>query len=182
MLEVITGPMYSGKSTELIRRLERASIAGKNVVLLRPRIDDRYSDQHLISHNGSQMEAQKLSSPGELYQAAFDWRCDVIGIDEAQFLDTSFINNIDRVSDHVDVIVTGLDTTYRIEPFGIMPHLMSIADRLTKLSAVCHKCGEDATRTQRLVDGRPAPFDAPTVLVGGTESYEARCRKCVEIG
>jgi len=181
MLEVICGSMFAGKSTELIRRLERASIARKKVVLLRPHIDNRYSEDSLVSHNGTQMQAEQIRSVGDLYKH-LNSPVHVIGIDEAQFLDESFATNINKMAEYKQVIVTGLDMTYRAEPFGIMPYLMSVADRVDKLYAVCHQCGKDATRTQRLIDGKPAPFDGPTILVGALESYEARCRRCWEVG
>lgn len=182
MLEVICGPMYSGKSTELIRRLDRASIAGKEVLLLRPEVDNRFSDDFLITHSGASMSAEPIGNAADFQKKTLWNKVEVIGIDEAQFLPEYFIDQIDLVARFRKVIVAGLDTTYRVEPFGIMPHLMCIADRVDKLSAVCHVCGEDAVRTQRLIDGKPAPFDGPTVLVGATDAYEARCREHYEVG
>lgn len=179
MLEVICGPMYSGKSTELIRRLDRARIGGKSIVLLRPRVDSRFSDEYLITHSGSQMLAKQVGDIGELWNSISG--AYVIGLDEVQFFEDFFIKQFELLSHYRQVIVAGLDTTYRAEPFGIMPHLMAIADKVDKLTAVCHVCGEDAIRTQRLIDGKPAPFEGPTVLVGGLESYEARCRRHFEV-
>lgn len=178
-LEVVTGPMYSGKSEELMRRLRRAQIGGKSVALFKPHLDKRYKHNRVVSHAGREMDAVLVSIASTLPVDALGY--DVIGIDEVQFIDDA-LDPIRHMADRQTVIVSGLDMTFRREPFGIVPILMAIADRVDKLAAVCHSCGADATLTQRLIDGRPAPFDGPTVQVGGLESYEARCRRCFEAG
>ena len=179
-LEVITGPMFSGKSEELIRRLTRAQIAGKKVTSFKPKIDNRYSQNEIVSHSGSRIGA--ISQPNNSMARVVMENYDVIGIDEAQFFDP------DDLLEHIKlgiengktIIVTGLDLTYRQEPFGIVPTLMAMADRVDKLNAVCAVCGNDAMMTQRLVNGDPAPFDGETIQVGGLDTYEARCRNCFE--
>jgi thymidine kinase len=180
MIEVICGPMYSGKSDELIRRLSRAQIGGKSIAAIKPRIDNRYSEDHIVSHSGSKLTAYPLENVASLQRVARGY--DVIGIDEAQFYDGELIYQVQSLPDKMLVIIAGLDMTFRKEPFGPMPQLLAIADRVQKLTAVCHKCGEDATLTQRLLDGRPASFDDATIVVGGRESYEARCRECFQPG
>lgn len=181
-LECICGPMFSGKTEELIRRLVREQIAGRNVVVFKPRIDDRYDKGgYIVSHGGGKMEAVLVDSPYEIER--FIEHADVVGIDEVQFFPEEIISVINSlVSGGRKVIVSGLDTTYRREPFGSMPYLLAVAEGVTKLTAVCHSCGEDAYFTQRLVDGKPASYDQPTIVVGALDSYEARCRKCHEPG
>jgi thymidine kinase len=177
--------MFSGKSEELMRRLRRSKIAGKEVIAFKPAIDDRYETEWITSHNGVKypcMHVENFYWPSTLVEAGQNLDNPlVIGIDEVQFFSSAIIYEI---VDYVDaghrVIVAGLDMTYRREEFGIMPGLMAIADTVDKLSAVCHKCGEDAIYTQRLIDGKPAPFSGDTIVVGGLDSYEARCRKCFE--
>lgn len=181
-LEVICGPMYSGKTEELLRRLRRSQIAGKSINLLRPSIDNRYSEVELISHNGTRMKSRPIETIGDLHTQTIGSAVDVVGIDEVQFLDERFAHEIQWISHYRHLIVTGLDTNYRNEPFGIVPFLLAVADKADKLSAVCHVCGGDATKTQRLVDGEPAPFSGPEILVGARDSYEARCRECFRIG
>lgn len=179
-LETICGPMFSGKTEELIRRLRRDQIAGRNVVVFKHDIDNRYDEKrHIISHNGSKMEAYVVDSAEQLKSISSSF--DVVGVDEAQFFPEEIIPVlISLVSDRKKVICAGLDMTYRQEPFGIMSHLLSISEIATKLTAVCHRCGNEAYFTQRLVDGNPAPFEGPTVQVGALDSYEARCRECFE--
>lgn len=187
-LTVITGPMYSGKSEELIRLLRRAVIGGKRTVLLRPDIDDRYDGYDLVSHAGSLFPARSITPKAGQIQAAThsDYMYDVIGVDEIQFFtpDHFLVKDvlIDLADKGKDVIVSGLDMTYRRDPFGCVPDLMAVADRVLKLDSVCHKCGGIATLTQRLLDGKPAPFTGPTIQIGGNESYEARCRDCWQNG
>ncbi len=181
-LEVITGPMFSGKTEELIRRLRREQIAGKSVLVLRPEVDTRVEAEVIATHNGLEMPAIIVRN-GSLTHPAEDY--DVIGIDEMQFFsEVTAISDIDWLVQGLDkkIIVAGLDMNYRKEPFTVMPHLMAIADRVNKLTAICNTCGADAMYTQRLIGGTPAPFDGPEVLVGATESYEARCRQCYEYG
>lgn len=177
-LEVIVGPMFSGKSEELMRRLRRAQIAGKSVVVFKPQFDKRYKHNRVVSHNGTEMDAILVSDVTQLRVDAFGY--DVVGIDEIQFIEGAVEHVMLMAARGQVVIVSGLDQTYRREPFGEIPTLLALGDRIDKLSAVCHACGADATLTQRLIDGKPAPFAGPTVQVGGLDSYEARCRKCFE--
>jgi thymidine kinase len=178
-IEVICGPMFCGKSEELIRRLRRSTIARYAVVCVKPSVDDRHGVDDVISHAGSRIGARAIGDPRELLELRGE--ADVIGIDEAQFFDSRLVAVCeDLAASGVSVICAGLDRDYRGLPFGPMPELLSIADRVTKLQAVCVQCGGDATLSQRLVDGAPAPFDDATVVVGGAERYEARCRGCFE--
>jgi thymidine kinase len=177
-IEVVCGPMFCGKSEELIRRLRRSTIARYAVVCVKPSVDDRYGGD-VISHAGSRITARAIADPRELLQLRGE--ADVIGIDEAQFFDARLVGVCeDLAASGLSVICAGLDRDYRGLPFGPMPQLLCIADRVTKLQAVCVQCGGDATLSQRLVDGAPAPFDDATVVVGGAERYEARCRACFE--
>lgn len=171
--------MFSGKSEELMRRLRRAQIAGYSIGLFKPDIDHRYKTKKVVSHAGAEMNAIPVKNNMDLYLQAFTY--DVIGVDEVQFFE-DIVDTLTSLSqDHI-VIVSGLDMTYRRQPFGQMPTLLALAERIDKLDAVCHACGADANYTQRLIDSKPASFDGPTVQVGGIESYEARCRKCYERG
>jgi thymidine kinase len=181
MLEVITGPMFSGKTEEMLRRLRREQIAGNNVLVIRPSIDRRYSEDEIISHSGYKMYASSAYDLNELQQLLWGTDTQVFGIDEGQFFPEWLIDEVWLRSASKKIIVTGLDTNFRNEPFTIIPHLMAIADKVDKLTAVCHTCGGEATRTQRLIDGLPASRKSPEILVGGLESYEARCRVCHEI-
>jgi thymidine kinase len=180
-LEVICGPMFSGKSEEMIRRLRRAEIAGQRVVILKPRIDDRYDATDVVSHAGARMQAVTVSSAAEVPGCAEGF--DVVGIDEVQFLEETIVTYaLDLANRGVRVVVAGLDQDFRRLPFGPMPDLLSHAEFVDKLQAVCHRCGGPATTTQRLVDGLPAPYSGDTVVVGAAEQYEARCRDCHEAG
>jgi len=180
-LEVICGPMFSGKSEEMIRRLRRAEIAGQRVVIFKPRIDDRFDATDVVSHAGARMRAVPVSSVAEMLSRAAG--CDVVGIDEVQFFEPSVVSAALELADGgLRVVVAGLDQDFRRLPFGPMPQLLSHAEFVDKLQAVCHRCGGPATTTQRLLDGRPAPYAGETVLVGAAEQYEARCRGCHEPG
>ena len=180
-LEVICGPMFSGKSEEMIRRLRRAEIAGQRVVIFKPQIDDRYDATDVVSHAGARMRAVPITSVAEI--AAHSQSFDVVGIDEAQFLGEGVVSlALGLADDGTRVIVAGLDQDFRRLPFGPMPALLSHAEFVDKLQAVCHRCGGPATTTQRLVDGRPAPYSGATIVVGANEQYEARCRDCHEPG
>lgn len=173
--------MYCGKSEELIRRLRRAEIAKRKVVAFKPSVDDRWPDNSIFSHSGHEIPCIVTADPYEVLTNGVEY--DIIGIDEVQFYDESLLPLIESlIRMGKSVIVTGLDQTYRAEPFGIMPYLLAVAEKVDKLTAICNVCGSNATRTQRLLDGRPAPFDGPTVLVGASEAYEARCRGCFEEG
>lgn len=177
-LEVVCGPMFSGKSEELMRRLRRARIAGKSVALFKPHFDKRYKHNRVVSHAGQEMDAILVSTAATLPMDSLGY--DVVGIDEVQFIDSIIDPILEMTRRKQIVIVAGLDQTYRREPFGDIPTLLALADSIEKLTAVCHSCGADATLTQRLIDGHPAPFSGPTVQVGGLESYEARCRRCFQ--
>ena len=180
-LEVICGPMFSGKSEEMIRRLRRAEIAGQRVVIFKPQIDDRYDATDVVSHAGARMRAVPITSVPEVTEGAQGF--DVVGIDEAQFLGEGVVAcALDLAERGVRVVVAGLDQDFRRLPFGPMPELLSHAEFVDKLQAVCHRCGGPATTTQRLVDGLPAPYSGETVVVGAAEQYEARCRGCHEPG
>ena len=180
-LEVICGPMFSGKSEEMIRRLRRAEIAGQRVAIFKPLIDDRYDTADVVSHAGARMRAVPVTSVAELAERARGF--EVVGIDEVQFLDAAVVPCALELADRgARVVAAGLDQDFRRLPFGPMPELLSHAEFVDKLQAVCHRCGGPATTTQRLVDGRPAPYSGETVLVGAAEQYEARCRDCHEPG
>ena len=180
-LEVICGPMFSGKSEEMIRRLRRAEIAGQKVVIFKPQIDDRYDMEDVVSHAGIRMRAVPVSSVPELVARSAGF--DVVGIDEVQFFEHSVVGSaLELANGGARVVAAGLDQDFRRLPFGPMPELLSHAEFVDKLQAVCHRCGGPATTTQRLVDGRPAPYSGETVLVGAAEQYEARCRGCHEVG
>jgi thymidine kinase len=182
MIEVITGPMYSGKTEELIRRLTRATIAQRKVVALKPRIDTRHPETVLSSHSGIKIDCWSVDTD-LLDMLTFPMAYNLVGIDEAQFFDANVVKFVQFLSSRgIKVVIAGLDMTYRREPFGCMPYLMAIARDVTKLSAVCHVCGDDAHYTQRLINGRPAPYSGETILVGALDSYEARCWYCYEEG
>jgi len=177
MVEVITGSMFCGKTDELIRRLRRATIARQKVQVFKPAIDTRYSEQRVTSHAGSDYEAQPILTPLEI-EEKLDSDTTVVAVDEAQFMDATLIEIVQRLADHgLRVIVAGLDTDFRGEPFGPMPVLMAKAERVDKLNAICMVCGGTASRTQRLVNGMPANYNDPVVIVGASELYEARCRQ-----
>ncbi len=176
LVEVITGPMFSGKTEELIRRLRRAVIARQKVQVFKPRLDQRYSARHVVSHNGDQFHALPVAGAREL-EAHLEPDTTVVGIDEAQFFDADLLPLVQRLAHRgVRVILAGLDMDFRGEPFGIMPQLLAQADRVDKLTAICMVCGREATRSQRLIDGQPAHYNDPIVVVGAAEMYEPRCR------
>jgi thymidine kinase len=179
-LEVVCGPMFSGKSEELIRRLRRAEIAGQRALIVKPRIDDRYDIGHVVSHAGATMRAVAVSAPAEIPGLVESY--DVVGVDEVQFFGPEIVIVLDTLVERgVRVVASGLDQDFRGLPFGAMPELLCRAELVDKLQAVCHRCGGPATMTQRLVDGRPAPADGATIVVGALEQYEARCRSCHEL-
>jgi len=180
-LEVICGSMFSGKSEELIRRAKRATFAKQEVKIFKPAIDNRYSTSSVVSHNGSSLDGIAVASPKDIITHISE-RTDVIGIDEVQFFDETIIDIVTQLADQgYRVIVAGLDQDFRGEPFGVVPHLMACAELVTKLQAVCSVCGSPASRTQRLIDSKPASYDDPIILVGAQESYEARCRHHHEV-
>jgi thymidine kinase len=176
-IEVITGSMFSGKTDELIRRLRRATIARQKVQVFKPAIDNRYVVEKVTSHAGSKYDAVPIQSSQEIL-SNLDPEATVVAIDEAQFFDNEIMEIAHTLADKgLRVIIAGLDTDFRGEPFGPMPILMAQAERVDKLHAICMVCGEDASRTQRLVNGEPANYDDPVVIVGASELYEARCRR-----
>jgi thymidine kinase len=175
-IEVICGSMFSGKSEELIRRTRRAIIARQTIQVFKPIIDDRYGIERVVSHDGQDIEAQAVASPTDLKQAIRTGTT-VVAIDEAQFFDSSLVAIVEELAARgLRVIIAGLDTDFRGEPFGSMPTLMCIAEEVLKLNAICVVCGEQACRTQRLVNGKPAHYNDPVIMVGAHESYEPRCR------
>jgi thymidine kinase len=179
-LEVVCGPMFSGKSEELIRRLRRAEIAGQRVLIVKPKIDNRYDIAHVVSHAGATMRAIAVESPADIPGLVEGY--DVIGVDEVQFFAPEIVLILDGlVEKGMRVVASGLDQDFRGFPFGVMPELLCRAELVDKLQAVCHRCGGPATMTQRLVDGAPAPADGATIVVGALEQYEARCRSCHEL-
>ncbi|MEN8240867.1 MAG: thymidine kinase [Chloroflexota bacterium] len=177
-VEVITGSMFCGKTDEMIRRLRRATIAKQNVQVFKPEIDKRYDSGKVVSHAGSQFDASPIAGSADIL-TTLKPDTTVVAIDEAQFIDVGIVEVVNQLAEKgLRVIVGGLDLDFRGEPFGMMPKLISQAEEVDKLHAICMVCGEDASRTQRLVNGKPAHFDDPVVIVGADELYEARCRKC----
>jgi len=175
-IEVITGSMFCGKTDELIRRLRRATIARQKVQVFKPAIDNRYALEKVTSHAGSEYAARPVQSARAILDQ-LEPATTVVGIDEVQFFDETMIPLSQQLADQgVRVIIAGLDTDFRGEPFGPIPALMAKADVVDKLHAICMVCGEPACRTQRLVDGKPARYHDPVVIVGASEMYEARCR------
>ncbi len=180
-IEVICGSMFSGKSEELIRRIRRAEIARQKTQVFKPSLDDRYGVATVNSHDGRATDAHAIDSPQAILETLQEGTT-VVGIDEGQFFDHSLID-VCRVlaSRDIRVIVAGLDLDFRGEPFGPMPDLIAQAEHVDKLHAICVVCGEEASRSQRLINGRPASYDDPIIQVGAQESYEARCRHCHEV-
>jgi len=180
-IEVICGSMFSGKTDELIRRLIRATIAKQKVQVFKPAIDLRYAAEKVTSHAGANFDAIPVEKAADIH-TKLDRDTTVVGIDEAQFLDRDVVNVAQELAGRgVRVLVAGLDMDFRGEPFGSMPELMSMAEHVSKLHAICMTCGDDASRTQRLVNGKPARYDDPVVIVGASELYEARCRQHHEV-
>ncbi len=177
-IEVICGSMFCGKTEELIRRLRRAIIAKQKIKVFKPSLDDRYGIQNITSHTGQTVAAIPVSDSSEILKCA-NGDTTVVAIDEAQFFDGGIVSVVQELVDKFDirVIIAGLDLDFRGEPFGAMPQLLSIAEEVVKLHAICVVCGENASRTQRLVNGAPASYHDPIILVGAQESYEARCRQ-----
>jgi thymidine kinase len=175
-IEVICGSMFSGKTDELIRRLIRARIAKQKVQVFKPAIDVRYAVEKVTSHMGTNFEAIPVEKTAEI-RTKLEKDTTVVGIDEAQFMDPEVVLLAQELAERgIRVLVAGLDMDFRGEPFGPMPLLMSKAERVDKLHAICMVCGDEASRTQRLVNGKPARYDDPVVIVGASEMYEARCR------
>ncbi len=181
-IELICGSMFSGKTEELLRRVRRAEIARKKVQIFKPYLDDRYGLERVASHNGMAREdAVVVHHPLEILERV-DPDTEVVAIDEVQFFDWTIADVCNALADQGKrVILAGLDQDFRGEPFGPIPLLMALAERVDKLHAICVVCGASASRTQRLIDGQPARYDDPVILVGGSERYEARCRHCHEV-
>lgn len=180
-LEIIVGPMFAGKTEELLRRIRRLEYAKQEVVVFKPRIDDRYDDNAITSHNKTRTDSINIDMAEEIFEH-IDKGTDVVAIDEVQFLDDAVIDVIDHLVQKGKVVmVSGLDMDFRGEPFSFVPIFMSKAEYVMKLSAVCVKCGAPATRTQRIIDGKPAKYYDPVVMIGASESYEARCRHCHKV-
>ncbi|AGN24906.1 thymidine kinase [Erysipelothrix amsterdamensis] len=175
-IEVITGCMFAGKTEELIRRINVLKFAHKNIIVFKPAVDNRYSDSKVVSHAGTSVQSVVVDKATDILKYVTK-ETDVVAIDEVQFFDEEIV----KVCDHLAlegkrVMVAGLDMDFRGEPFGVIPKLMTTAEFVTKLTAVCTECGAPATRTQRLVNGKPASYHDPVVMIGASESYEARCR------
>lgn len=180
-VEVICGSMFSGKSEELIRRVRRAEFAKQKIAVFKPKLDNRYSDREVVSHNGTSLIAKPISHSIEILHHV-EAEIDVVAIDEVQFFDEGIVRVIQQLADSgYRVIAAGLDQDFRGEPFGQMPAIMAIAEQVTKLQAVCTICGSPASRTQRLIDGKPASYFDPVILVGAAEAYEPRCRHHHEV-
>ena len=180
-LEVISGCMFAGKTEELIRRVKVLELAKKEVMVFKPAIDDRYSKSKIVSHAGSSVESYIVDSSSEILEMIKP-STQVVAIDEAQFFDDDICVVCDKLANKgIRVICAGLDTDFRGEPFGPMGRLLAMAEFVTKLTAVCMKCGSPATRTQRIINGVPASYNDKTILVGAAENYEARCRQCHEV-
>lgn len=180
-IEVICGPMFAGKTEEIIRRVRRLQYAQKNVLVFKPKIDNRYSENFIISHNNSSVEAINIEKSMEILDHLTP-DIHAVVVDEAQFFDDKIVDVANYLADKgVRVIIGGLDNNFKGEPFGPMPKLLSLAETVTKLTAICVISGQPATRTQRLIDGKPANYNDPIVLIGAQESYEPRARRYHEV-
>lgn len=180
-LTVITGCMFSGKTEELIRLVRRAMHARRTVQVFKSSLDTRCETQVIRTHDGATLNAVAKRTAADI-QAALWPDVDVVGIEEVQFFDEAIVSLCVRLADiGVHVICAGLDQDFRGLPFRFMPRLLAVADNVVKLHAICKRCGEPASRTQRLVDGKPAGWDDPMILIGAEETYEARCRRCHEV-
>ncbi len=180
-IEVICGSMFSGKTEELIRRVRRAQIARQRVQVFKHSLDARYAEREVASHNGLQLEAVPVENSARL-RALIAPETTVVAIDEGQFFDEGLVALCEELADRgLRVIVAGLDLDFRGEPFGPMPQLMARAERVDKLQAICVVCGGPASRTQRLINGQPAAYDDPVIMVGAEEVYQARCRGCHQV-
>ncbi|HIP75499.1 MAG TPA: thymidine kinase [Thermococcus paralvinellae] len=181
-LEVITGPMFAGKTTELIKRIERQIFAKRKAALFKPSIDNRYSESEIVAHNGLRYEAYVIPTTEEgvkmIYDITKNEKLEVIGVDEVQFFPLSIVETLNKLADEgIYVIAAGLNLDFKGDPFPVTKELLVRADNIVYLTAICTICGAPATRSQRLINGKPAPRNSPVILVGGIESYEARCRR-----
>ena len=180
-IEVISGCMFAGKTEELIRRINVLSYAKKNIIVFKPKIDNRYSDSEIVTHSGAKVPCLVVEKAQDILKK-IEADTEVVAIDEVQFFDKDIVEVCEYLADKgIRVMVAGLDKDFRGESFGVMPELLTRAEFVTKLTAVCAKCGAPATRTQRLVNGKPAGFEDPIVMVGADESYEPRCRHCHQV-
>ncbi len=180
-IELVCGSMFSGKTEELIRRVRRAKIARQKVQVFKPAMDTRYTTEAVTSHNGLGVDAVPVQTTAEI-ELLIQPDVEVVAIDEVQFFGWDVTELCQRLADRgIRVIAAGLDMDFRGEPFGPMPVLMAQAESVDKLQAICVVCGQPASRTQRLINGQPAAYDDPIILVGGSESYEARCRRCHQV-
>jgi thymidine kinase len=180
-ITLVTGSMFAGKSEELIRLARRALYAKKNVQVFKPAVDDRYDETMVVTHMGVKHEAVPVASVADL-AAKLERGTQVVLIEEAQFFSEEIVPFVVGLADRgVEVILAGLDQDFRRQPFGPMPALLSVADEVVKLRAICMKCGAPASHTYRMIDGKPANWNDPIILIGATESYEARCRNCFRI-
>jgi thymidine kinase len=180
-ITVVCGSMFAGKSEELIRLVRRAGYAKKRIQVFKHAIDVRYDAVSVVSHPGARFDAVPVRNVADL-KSRLDPKAEVVAIEEAQFFDQQLVKLAQDLADAgKEVLLAGLDQDFRRQPFGPMPTLLAIADEVVKLRAICVRCGREASHTQRIVDGRPAALDDPVVLIGATESYEARCRLCHEI-
>ncbi len=180
-IEIICGSMFSGKTEELIRRVRRAQIARQRVAVFKHALDDRYGAGSITSHNGVRIEAVPVTRSAEILTQVAPG-VEVVAVDEVQFLDDGIGQVAAALAGRgIRVLLAGLDTDFRGAPFGPIPHLLAVAEEVTKLQAICMRCGAPASRTQRLVEGHPAHYGDPVILVGARESYEARCRRCHEV-
>lgn len=183
-LEVIIGPMFSGKTSELIRLVEREVYAQRKAGIFKPSFDTRYSAKQVASHNGLRYRAYSIAATkvgvNRISALAASENLDVIGVDEVNFFPDAIVGVLDREASRRKVIACGLNLNFKAEPFSSTMELAARADRVRYLSAVCVRCGAEATRTQRLIGGKPAPRASPVIVVGGKEMYEPRCRDCYE--
>ncbi|CAN5628586.1 thymidine kinase [soil metagenome] len=181
-IEVVSGVMFSGKSEELLRRVRRAVLARKKVQVFKSHLDERYGGlQYVSTHDGGRIESESVTTSVDV-MGRLRRDTEVVAIDEVQFLDAGIIDVANAMADAgIRVIIAGTDMDFRGEPFGPIGGLLAVAERIDKLQAICVRCGALATRNQRLIDGRPAPAEGPTIQVGGLESYEARCRACHDV-
>ncbi len=184
-IEVICGSMYAGKTEELLRRIRRIQYAKKDCIVFKPKIDNRYSATEVVSHNNTRITSINVSNSCDIRNYIYNEVKELpyaIAIDEVQFFDSGVISLCEELADNgVRVICAGLDLDFRGEPFGVMPELLARCEKVTKLNAICQKCGGIATRTQRLINGSPAYYEDDVILVGAKEQYEARCRHCHEV-
>ncbi|MDE6946428.1 MAG: thymidine kinase [Anaeroplasmataceae bacterium] len=177
-IEVVCGPMFAGKTEELIRRVKRMDFAKKKYLIFKPTIDNRYAISEVVSHNQRKVKAINISSSKEIYNYITE-DIEAVLIDEVQFFDEDVVEICRELADRgLRVICTGLDCDFRGNPFPIVASLLAMSENITKLTAICVCCGNEATKTQRIINGKPAKYDEPIILVGEKESYEPRCRKC----